>query len=180
MAHAMLHTPVGDLGVAATARGVSAIELTGPADGTYGVDDASGEARAMLGTALGQLREWFAGDRTGFDVPLDVPGLPEPGWAAEPDADERAAGTGVPFRLRALAALREVPWGVTVSYGELAALAGSPRAARAAGGVCAGNPVPLIIPCHRVLPASGALGAFGGGTDMKRALLAREGVRVRP
>ncbi|WP_448851834.1 methylated-DNA--[protein]-cysteine S-methyltransferase [Corynebacterium sp. 335C] len=170
MAHAMLPTPVGDLGVAATARGVSVIELTGSAAGAHGADDASPEAAAMLERALSELREWFAGERRSFGVPLDVPGLD--------DASRAAAGSdpgGAPFRLRTLAALREVPWGSTVSYGELAARAGSPRAARAAGSACATNPVPLIIPCHRVLPASGAVGAFGGGPAMKRALLAAEG-----
>ena len=67
--------------------------------------------------------------------------------------------------------LREVPLGETVSYGELAARAGNPRAARAVGTACARNPVPIVVPCHRVLPGTGKLGAYAGGPERKRTLL---------
>ena len=83
-----------------------------------------------------------------------------------------------PFRRAALDALHgTVARGETVSYGELAARAGHPRAARAAGSACARNPIPLIVPCHRVLPGTGALGNYAGGPARKRTLLALEGVR---
>jgi methylated-DNA-[protein]-cysteine S-methyltransferase len=75
-----------------------------------------------------------------------------------------------------------VPWGETVSYGELAELAGRARAARAVGGIMAGNTVPFVVPCHRVIAAGGRIGGYGGGRDaigLKRWLLAREGVQLR-
>jgi methylated-DNA-[protein]-cysteine S-methyltransferase len=80
-----------------------------------------------------------------------------------------------PFRRRVLEVLRGVGRGKTVSYGELARMVGSPGAARAVGSACANNPVPLWIPCHRVLAGGGRLGGFSGGLDVKRALLRIEG-----
>jgi methylated-DNA-[protein]-cysteine S-methyltransferase len=87
--------------------------------------------------------------------------------------------TGAPFRRAVLERLRGVPFGETVSYGGLAALAGNPRAARAVGTACARNPVPIVVPCHRVLPSTGKLGAYAGGPERKRALLALEGADIR-
>jgi methylated-DNA-[protein]-cysteine S-methyltransferase len=83
-----------------------------------------------------------------------------------------------PFRRAVLERLREVPQGETVSYGELAARAGNPRAARAVGSACARNPVPVVVPCHRVLPGTGRLGAYAGGPERKRTLLDLEGVHA--
>ncbi len=84
--------------------------------------------------------------------------------------------TGTDLRRRVLAALAAVPAGSVVTYGELAARAGAPRAFRAAARVMSTNAVPLVLPCHRVVPASGGVGAYGWGADVKAALLAREGV----
>jgi methylated-DNA-[protein]-cysteine S-methyltransferase len=84
-----------------------------------------------------------------------------------------------PFRHAVLERLREVPRGQTVSYGELAARAGHPKAARAVGTACARNPVPIVVPCHRVLPGTGRLGSYRGGPERKAALLALEGVTAR-
>jgi len=84
---------------------------------------------------------------------------------------------GTDFQTRVWTALRDVPFGKTVSYGELAAQIGNPKAARAIGGAVGKNPIPIIIPCHRVLAAGGKLGGFTGGTDIKEWLLAIEGVR---
>ena len=78
-----------------------------------------------------------------------------------------------PFRHAVLEHLREVPRGQTVSYGELAARAGNPKAARAVGTACARNPVPIVVPCHRVLPGTGRLGSYRGGPERKAALLER-------
>ncbi|CAA9493130.1 MAG: Methylated-DNA--protein-cysteine methyltransferase [uncultured Solirubrobacteraceae bacterium] len=80
------------------------------------------------------------------------------------------------FRRQVLEELRRVHFGGVVTYGALAARAGRPRAARAAGSACARNPVPLLVPCHRVVPGSGGVGSYGGGPQRKRALLAMEGV----
>jgi methylated-DNA-[protein]-cysteine S-methyltransferase len=86
-----------------------------------------------------------------------------------------------PFRRRVLETLHhEVGRGQTVTYGALAARAGNPKAARAAGTACARNPVPIVVPCHRVLPGGGGVGAYGGGPERKRALLELEGAIPRP
>jgi methylated-DNA-[protein]-cysteine S-methyltransferase len=125
-----------------------------------GLDDAEpGRDRATAA----QLDQWFAGRRHRFDVPLDLDGIDG-------------------FRRTVLETLgRDVPWGETVTYGELAVMAGRPRAARAVGRAMAGNPVPFVVPCHRVIAAGGRIGGYGSGRnaiDLKRALLAREGVTL--
>ena len=109
----------------------------------------------MLAEAAQQLTEYFAGTRQGFDLPF--------------------APQGTPFRLRVWAALQTIPYGETMSYGALGRAVGT--APRAIGGACGANPIPLIIPCHRVVGAGGTLGGFSGGSgcDTKRHLLALEG-----
>jgi methylated-DNA-[protein]-cysteine S-methyltransferase len=104
-----------------------------------------------------RVRAYFAGDRASFeDVELDL------AWTTD-------------FQAAVLAALRSIPYGETVTYGELAALAGHPNAQRAAGTFCAGNRFPLFVPCHRVV-AAGGLGSYGSlGVEYKRRLLALEG-----
>jgi methylated-DNA-[protein]-cysteine S-methyltransferase len=97
--------------------------------------------------ALQQLRKYFAGQRRHFDLQLDLRGLSD-------------------FSLRILAGLRQIPFGETVTYGELAGRAGRPRAARAVGRVMAGNPLPLVLPCHRVVGAGGALTGYSGGNGI--------------
>jgi methylated-DNA-[protein]-cysteine S-methyltransferase len=111
-------------------------------------------ARSGL-VAARQIAEYFAGKRQQFAVPIDF---------------SLADG----FALRVLRALRRIGYGETTSYGALAARAGSPGAARAVGAVMRKNPLPLIVPCHRVLAAGGALGGFTGGLEIKRRLLKLE------
>ena len=111
-------------------------------------------ARKMAARAKREIVEYLAGRRRRFTVPAYL-------------------SAATPFHRKVLAALARVPYGRTVTYGQLAARAGRPRAARAVGSCVARNPVPLVIPCHRVV-ASGGLGGFGGGLDMKRRLLALE------
>ena len=107
-----------------------------------------------------RIRAYFRGERTSFD---DV-GI-EAEWAT-------------PFQAAIADALRGIPWGEVVTYGELAAMAGRPRAPRAAGTFCAENTFPLVVPCHRVVSSSG-LGGYGSlGADYKRRLLALEGVEL--
>lgn len=154
MATATFDSPLGPLGLAASARGLVEVSLHG-AVAPHGPEDDPA-ARAILDDAVRQLGEYFAGRRRDFDVPLDV-------------------DLGDGFRGRALAALIDVGFGETVTYGGLAALAGAPGAARAAGTACSTNPLALFIPCHRVVPASGGVGRYGGGESMKRALLQLEG-----
>ena len=106
---------------------------------------------SLLGDACRQLDEYFARERRVFDLPL--------------------APVGTPFRLRVWDALRKIPYGCRVSYCDVARMIGSPRACRAVGGANHANPIPIIIPCHRVIGASGALVGFGGGLDVKKYLL---------
>lgn len=95
--------------------------------------------------------------------------------AALPPLDLSA---GTDFQRRVWAELRKIETGATRSYGDIAAAVGNPRAVRAVGGACGANPIPLLIPCHRVLAADGRIGGFSGGLDRKRELLRREGVAV--
>jgi methylated-DNA-[protein]-cysteine S-methyltransferase len=147
-------SPFGEVTVVVSERGVREISLPGDdqPDGDVGVPDRR---------VARQLDDWFAGTRHTFDVDVDLDGL---------------GG----FRRDVLETLvREVSWGETVTYGELADLAGRPRAARAAGSAMRDNPLPFVIPCHRVVAAGGRIGGYGGGRNaiaLKRALLAREGV----
>ncbi|MEW6747303.1 MAG: methylated-DNA--[protein]-cysteine S-methyltransferase [Planctomycetota bacterium] len=104
---------------------------------------------------VAQLSEYFAGDRRLFELPI------------------RPLGSA--FQQRIWRCLERIPYGETRSYGEVAEAAGAPRAARAVGLACGANPLPIVIPCHRVLAAGGRPGGFGGGLELKRRLLELEG-----
>jgi len=101
-----------------------------------------------------QLREYFAGRRRDFDV--------------------RLAPEGTVFQKAVWSALQEIPYGATISYGELARRVGNAKASRAVGSANGANPLPIVIPCHRVIAGDGSLGGFGGGLPSKQALLALE------
>jgi methylated-DNA-[protein]-cysteine S-methyltransferase len=109
---------------------------------------------AVLAQAAGELREYFAGDRLEFDVPL--------------------APHGTAFQLAAWRALRTIPYGETMSYGEQARRLGDARKARAVGAANGRNPLPIVVPCHRVVGANGHLTGFGGGIECKAWLLDHE------
>ena len=113
----------------------------------------------VLARACQQLTDYFAGTRTTFDLPLD------------------AAGSA--FEQRVWDALRTIPYGATTSYGELARRLGDIKATRAVGAANGKNPIPIIVPCHRVVGAKGELTGFGGGLDRKRWLLEHEGVLMK-
>jgi O-6-methylguanine DNA methyltransferase len=104
-----------------------------------------------------EIEQYLAGDRREFDVPFHI--------------------RVTPFEFKVLEAVSAVGYGSTATYGELAGRVGSPKAARAVGAACAANPIPLIVPCHRVVGASG-LGGYAGGLELKRKLLELEGVRL--
>jgi methylated-DNA-[protein]-cysteine S-methyltransferase len=112
-----------------------------------------------LRETLRQLEEYFAGERLGFSLPLDF--------------------EGEPLQVAVWKAMRDIPYGQTLSYGEIARRIGQPQAARAVGAACGANPLPIVIPCHRVVGADGSLTGFGGGLPTKRFLLALE-QRVAP
>jgi methylated-DNA-[protein]-cysteine S-methyltransferase len=106
-----------------------------------------------------QLREYFAGERRAFDIPLDL-------------------GGGSEFRRRVWEVVERIPYGETMSYAEVAAEAGNPSAYRAAGSACGANPIVILIPCHRVVGSDKRLHGFGGGLDTKAWLLQHEGREI--
>lgn len=116
--------------------------------------DFSLEETETLKKAAAQLREYLSGQRKAFDLPL--------------------APAGTPFQQRVWDALISIPYGETRSYGKLAELVGNPKASRAVGMANNRNPIPVIIPCHRVIGANGSLVGYGGGLPMKEKLLALE------
>ncbi|MCC5787773.1 MAG: methylated-DNA--[protein]-cysteine S-methyltransferase [Phycisphaerales bacterium] len=126
--------------------------------GAVPLPPGSTEAVGELDEAADQIAEYFAGRRTTFDLPLD------PG--------------GKDFRRRVWAALAEIPFGQTRTYAEIAAQVGSPRGAQAVGGANSANPLPIVVPCHRVIGRDGRLVGFSGGLDRKASLLRHEGLEV--
>lgn len=143
---------VGRIAVIAAASGLVRVEFLAAASPRLAAT-GPGRARAMLSRALAELAAYPDGGP--LDCPVDLSAL-------------------TPFQRRILVELRQVPRGATIAYGALAARAGHPRSARAVGGACGANPVPLWIPCHRVLAAGGGIGGFSGALAIKRALLALE------
>jgi len=125
------------------------LEEKAKAWGLEAVDDCDSNERA-----IGQLQEYFEGKREGFDLPLDL--------------------RGTPFQLRVWRALQAIPFGETRSYKDIASELGHPAAFRAVGRATGSNPVPIVIPCHRVLRSDGGLGGFSSGLDIKVQLLAME------
>jgi methylated-DNA-[protein]-cysteine S-methyltransferase len=144
-------TPIGPLYVETTAAGVVRVGYrAGPTLA------GSGPAAAHLADAVGEIDDYFAGRRTEFSVPLD--------WS-----------TTTGFRAEVLRRVRQVPYGEVASYGEVAVMAGRPGAARAVGTTMANNPLPIFIPCHRVIRSGGELGNYGDDPQLKVWLLVHEG-----
>jgi methylated-DNA-[protein]-cysteine S-methyltransferase len=163
VAYATFDSPVGTGVVAATKRGIVRLGLPNqPADEVVselaaGISPRVLEAPAQLDKQRRELDEYFEGKRQRFEVRLD--------W--------RLSHPG--FYRRVLRATARVPFGETTTYAEVAAEAGSPAAHRAAGTALGRNPIPIIVPCHRVLQTGGSIGNYGGGPEMKRFLLTLEG-----
>lgn len=163
VAYTTADSPFGPLLLAQTRRGLVRVGLPNQdaeellADLSERVSPRVLEAPAQLDEARRELDLYFEGKLDHFDLPLD--------W--------RLSGG---FRQRVLRAISRIPYGQTRSYTEMARKAGNERAVRAAGTACGSNPIPLVVPCHRVLRTGGALGGYGGGLPMKRALLELEGV----
>jgi len=167
VAYAPVDSPLGALIVAATPTGVVRLAFANEGRDTVLEDLANRlsprvlEAPARLDTARRELDEYFAGDRTRFDLTVD--------WALT---------TG--FRHEVLVATSVIPYGQTASYGSVATAAGNPRAVRAAGTALATNPIPIIVPCHRVLRSDGTLGGYRGGPERKDELLRLEAAHGAP
>lgn len=161
IAYRLVDTPVGPLLLAATQKGL--LRVAYQAEGFDAVLEALAarisprvlEAPGRLDAATAELEEYFTGRRQAFDLPLD-----------------HSLSSG--FRQRVQRHLPGIGYGRTQSYAEVAELVGSPRAARAVGTACASNPLPVVVPCHRVLRSDGGLGGYIGGLEAKTALLALE------
>ena len=151
MRRARVDTPIGALTLVGSGAGLRAVLFAGAAP----PPGAAPGPHPVLDEAARQLRDWFAGVRTAFDLPLDL-------------------DQATPFQRRAWLALAAIPYATTRSYGEQARLLGAPRAARAVGAANGRNPLPIVLPCHRLVGADGALTGFGGGLEVKRALLEHE------
>ncbi len=162
VAYATMDSPFGELFIAATDQGVVKLGLPNrPIDTLPGelatlISPRVLEEPKRLDPARRQLEAYFEGKLDRFDVPVD--------WRLTRG-----------FANKILHVVNSIPYGQTLSYGEVAQEAGNPRAFRAAGTACGVNPVPLIVPCHRVVQASGDPGNYGGGPEMKRELLKLEG-----
>jgi methylated-DNA-[protein]-cysteine S-methyltransferase len=162
VAYATADSPFGPLLLAATRRGVVRIGLPSQ-DGDELLEELASrvsprvlEAPAQLDLVRRELDLYFEGRLRDFDLPLD--------WRLSKD-----------FRQRALRAVNRIPYGRTRTYMQVAKSAGNERAVRAAGSACGSNPIPIVVPCHRVLRTGGGLGGYGGGLPMKEALLRLEG-----
>ncbi|HEX8646776.1 MAG TPA: methylated-DNA--[protein]-cysteine S-methyltransferase [Thermoleophilaceae bacterium] len=163
VAYATLGTPLGELLVAATPRGVVRISYLDwfPSEATLAdlakrVSPRVIEAPERLDEVRRELDEYFEGRRRSFSVATDRSLL-------------------APFARKVLGRTARIPYGEVSTYGAVAAAAGSPRAARAAGNALASNPIPIVIPCHRVLHSGGGMGGYTGGLDRKARLLELEG-----
>jgi len=161
VAYRTIDSPVGPLLIAATAKGLVRV--------AYGCEDHAKvlerlardlsprilHAPARLDTAAKEIDEYFAGRRQGFDLAVDL---------------SLARG----FRRLVLTRLRAIGYGRTASYAAIAGAAGNPKAVRAVGTACATNPIPIVVPCHRVVRSDGSIGQYVGGVDAKKTLLTLE------
>jgi methylated-DNA-[protein]-cysteine S-methyltransferase len=150
---AVIASPIGDLLLTSNGEALTGMHMETHMDDLLPYTDHRKDD-AILALARTQLREYFDGERTEFDLPL--------------------AAKGTEFQKRVWAQLRRIPYGTTISYGELARRIDQPAAVRAVGRANGQNPISVIIPCHRVIGADGSLTGFGGGLDRKRTLLELE------
>lgn len=148
---AVVASPIGPLRLTSNGEALT---------GLYMVDQGGprSDGDAVLAEAERQLEGYFAGELRGFDLPL--------------------APSGTEFQLQVWGELLNIPYGATISYGELARRVGDPKGARAVGAANGQNPISIIIPCHRVIGANGSLIGYGGGLDRKRFLLELEGQKT--
>lgn len=153
MYYCYLNTPIGELLLAGEDE---ALSMIGFPKGSMRRDPEPDWIynEKPLAKARQQLEEYFAGARKNFDLPLKI--------------------NGTEFQVNVLKALLKIPYGETVSYGEIAKRIGKPKAVRAVGAANGRNPIPIVVPCHRVIGSSGDLTGFGGGLDTKEALLRLE------
>jgi methylated-DNA-[protein]-cysteine S-methyltransferase len=152
-----LDTPIGVLTIESDGEAITHITL--PDERTKKPKGSTADdspVPKVVKRAVTQLTEYFAGERTEFDLPLEV--------------------DGTEFQKDVWMTLADIPYGKTISYAELAGMVGRPTAFRAVGQANGANPIPIVLPCHRVIATGGGIGGYGGGLDMKRKLLALEGI----
>lgn len=147
----IMNTPIGSLLIAENSSGVSAIIFN--AD-SYSIPESWHRVKNLSSEVLNQLQQYFNGERYEFDLPL--------------------APEGTPFQLDVWHALEKIPYGETVSYLDVAKKIGKPAAVRAVGAANGANPLPIVIPCHRVIGHNGKLIGYGGGLEKKQYLLSME------
>jgi methylated-DNA-[protein]-cysteine S-methyltransferase len=157
-AFAQIESPLGPLLLAADETGLRSIDFVNGRR-PVSLEAAWHEDPAFLNEPIHQLRAYFAGDLETFNLPL--------------------APAGTPFQLAVWRGLCEIPYGKTISYGELARRLGNPKACRAVGLANGSNPIPIVIPCHRVIGSNGKLTGYGGGLYLKEKLLALERRQLR-
>jgi methylated-DNA-[protein]-cysteine S-methyltransferase len=154
MHYCYFESPIGPLLIAGDAEAIRHIGFPNEKRPRRPAPDWTESRQGVVAAAVAQLREYFMRRRTEFDLPL--------------------APEGTTFQRRVWKNLQTIPYGETISYADLAKLSGNPKAARAVGSANGRNPIPIVIPCHRVIAADGRLGGFGGGLDVKESLLALE------
>jgi methylated-DNA-[protein]-cysteine S-methyltransferase len=154
MHYRFFESPIGPLLIAGDQESVRHIQFPKGGRAASPERDWIESGRGAVGEAVAQLRQYFAGRRSEFDLPLVL--------------------QGTRFQLAVWRELQRIPYGETISYGELARRIGNPKASRAVGSANGANQIPIVIPCHRVIAAGGKLGGFGGGLPVKEALLALE------
>ena len=150
----VVSSPVGKLRLIASDKGLVAIDVRNVKTSSDEVKNVA--AQKILSATKKQLEQYFAGKRTSFDIPLDL--------------------EGTDFQRQAWLALCRIPFGKTISYGQQAKNIKKPKAFRAVGSANGKNPIPIIVPCHRVVAGDGSLGGYSLGLKMKKQLLALEGV----
>jgi O-6-methylguanine DNA methyltransferase len=157
IARTILKTPIGPLGLVSRGERLAAIMFLPQPEAfpflverTYG--DSGRDTEAPFGETIHQLEEYFAGRRLVFKLPLDL-------------------DQGTPFQRRVWKALLDIPYGATATYKEIATAIGQPSASRAVGSANGSNPIPIVVPCHRVVAAGGKIGGYGGGLHIKTKLL---------
>jgi methylated-DNA-[protein]-cysteine S-methyltransferase len=158
MNHTTMESPIGPLLLAGDDGGLCFLSFAGK-KGAVTVRKEWNENPAPFAAVIRQLRAYFSGELTEFDVRLNL--------------------QGTPFQLRVWECLQEIPYGETISYGQLARRIRQPSAVRAVGLANGSNPIPIIVPCHRVIGSDGSLTGYGGGISIKEKLLALESRQLR-
>lgn len=165
-AYSRYDSPIGAIFIAADAKGITALGIGGKeSDFAAGLSASRQGVRPVFDNGrfsviFRLLDEYFKGRPVQFSVPLNP--------------------IGTAFDRAVWSALSAIPWGRKLSYGEVASAVGKPGAARAVGGACGRNPIPIIIPCHRVLLSGGFIGGYSGGAGIKERLLTIEGIPYKP